>query len=190
MRPTLDNNINPDLFKEYYWLKEELTAFCKSHALPRSGSKQNLTDRIHHYLKFGEILKAPRANRSRKATLPSKITLDAKIPPNYKNDEAHREFFKTTIGSHFKFNVVFMNWMKSHSGCSYQEAIEEWKRIDAAKKAGKKFPIAGQFEYNQYTRDFFADNPTLNRQDAVACWKYKKSLPGSNKYEKSDLQAL
>jgi hypothetical protein len=26
--------------------------------------------------------------------------------------------------------------------------------------------------------------------DAIACWKYKKSLPGSNAYERSDLAAI
>ena len=190
MRPNLDSSLNPEQFKDFYWLKEELTAFCKQYGLPKSGSKQELAERIYHYLKFGEILKVTTRGVTRQPAGSGQITLDAKIPENYRSDEAHRTFFKNTIGSHFKFNVIFMNWMKANAGKSYQNAVDEWRRIDAEKKAGKKFPISNQFEYNQYTRDFFADNPTMSRQEAIACWKFKKSLPGSNKYEKSDLQIL
>ena len=50
--------------------------------------------------------------------------------------------------------------------------------------------IGKQFEYNTYIRDFFADNPQRTLKDAVACWKYKKSLQGHNRYERSDLVAI
>ena len=53
-----------------------------------------------------------------------------------------------------------------------------------------KSSIDGQFEYNTYIRDFFEDNKGLSLDDAIKCWKYKKSLPGSNKYEPSDLSIL
>lgn len=50
--------------------------------------------------------------------------------------------------------------------------------------------IDKQFEYNTYIRDFFADNSSKTLEDAIRCWKYKKRLPGHNRYEKSDLAAL
>ncbi len=80
--------------------------------------------------------------------------------------------------------------MKANFGKTYKEAVKEWNRIFEEKKAGKKYTISSQFEYNQYTRDFFKDNPDMKRSDAITCWKYKKSLSGSNKYEKKDLSIL
>lgn len=47
-----------------------------------------------------------------------------------------------------------------------------------------------QFEYNTYIRDFFEDNQGRSLEEAITCWKYKKSLQGHNRYEQSDLVAL
>ena len=54
----------------------------------------------------------------------------------------------------------------------------------------KKTEIGKQFQYNQYIRDFFENNKDKSLDDAIKCWKYKKSLRGHNKYEKSDLVVL
>ncbi len=129
--------------------------------------------------------------KSGKRTLgKSPITLKTRLEESYKNDALNRAFFKLVIGERFKFNVVFMEWVKQNSEMTYQEAVNEWLRIEKDKKSGKKQKIGSQFEYNQYTRDFFGANPTRKRNDAIKCWKYKKGLPGSNKYEDSDLKAL
>ena len=53
-----------------------------------------------------------------------------------------------------------------------------------------KTEISGQFEYNTYIRDFFADNPGKSLHDAIVCRNYKKGLPGHHRYEQSDLRAL
>ena len=57
-------------------------------------------------------------------------------------------------------------------------------------KKTTKTTIDRQFEYNTYIRDFFADNSGKKLEEAIACWKYKKKLPGHNRYEKEDLVAL
>ncbi|MDA3847801.1 MAG: DUF6434 domain-containing protein [Vallitaleaceae bacterium] len=190
MRPELDLKISEEVFLDYYWLKEELVDFCKRNNLPRSGMKKELTDTIAHYLKTGEILRGEKEKSIKKSVMPSALSLDTIIPVSYKNDENHREFFKQVIGSHFKFNVSFMNWMKQNDGKTYQVAVNEWLRIEREKKDGKKVIISSQFEYNQYTRDFFNANSDLNREAAIICWKYKKSQAGSNKYEDRDKDIL
>jgi hypothetical protein len=192
MRPALTKNIPLESFRDYYWLKAELSAFCRNNQISPSGSKKEIQDRIEHYLKTG--IKPGKRNRknalkSRDKTEES-ISLEKQIQANYRNDKFHREFFKSIIGKRFKFNVPFMNWMKSNSNKTYQQAVDEWLRIEIEKKAGKKNKIAPQFEYNQYTRDFFSANPSKTRKDAIRCWKYKKSMPGTNTYEISDLAAL
>jgi hypothetical protein len=37
------------------------------------------------------------------------------------------------------------------------------------KKSGKETIIGKQFEYNQYTRDFFENNPKLSKEDCIKC---------------------
>ncbi len=190
MRPKLNIKTDAEEFINFYWLKEELFSFCKNTDLPTSGSKDVLTQRIYEYLRTGNIITQTIKSENKKKTVISPLSLDSKIPEGYRNDERHRTFFKSEIGDHFKFNVLFMNWMKDNSGKTYREAISEWNRIIAEKKQGKKIEISSQFQYNQYTRDFFNENTNAKRDDAIKCWKYKKSLPGHNKYEKGDLVAL
>lgn len=190
MRPELDLNIDAEVFFNYYWLKEELYAFCKKYDLPRSGSKDELKQRIYTYIKCGKVISPQKKSSKKVESSNEPLTLESIIPEGYKNDEKHREFFKSVIGEHFKFNVPFMNWMKSNHGKNYKDAVDQWQKIVDEKKRGVKTEISSQFQYNQYTRDYFSDNPGATREDAIKCWKYKKSLPGHNRYEKSDLEIL
>jgi hypothetical protein len=190
MRPDLNNKTDYDIFMDYYWLKEELLRFCKEYGLPGSGKKEEITYRIYHFLKTGEVLKVQNNSSVRKNAENQQICLSNPIPHDYKNDTRHRNFFKSVIGNHFSFNLPFMEWMKENTGRTYQEAIDQWIRIYNEKKTGKKYEIDSQFEYNQYTRDFFAANQKADRAAAIKCWKYKKSLPGHNRYEDSDLIIL
>lgn len=190
MRPLLDNKTDAEEFINFYWLKEELFSFCRTYDLPANGSKDEMTKRIYEYLKTGKISTPTTKRRIALLTVNAPLYLDSTIPEGYTNDETHRAFFKAEIGDHFKFNVPFMNWMKENYGKTYKEAISEWNRILVEKKQGKKIEISSQFQYNQYTRDFFNANPEAKRDDAIKCWNYNKSLPGHNKYEEDDLVAL
>ena len=118
-----------------------------------------------------------------------RITDDTIIEENLACSETHRAFFIQRIGKGFSFNVPFQKWLKANAGKTYREAVEAYCRILEEKKNGKT-AIAAQFEYNTYIRDFFASNHGRSLEDAIVCWKYKKSLPGHNRYEKSDLIAL
>ena len=106
---------------------------------------------------------------------------------NFKCSEDKRAFFEKEIGSGFKFKVKFQKWLKSNPDKTYREAIEAYHEIQSSKEKTK---IDKQFQYNQYIRDFFEDNDDKSLDDAIKCWKYKKSLKGHNRYEKSDLRAL
>lgn len=189
MRPKLNRDIDVKDFLDFYWLKSELVDFCKENILPYTGSKKDMTETIKYFLETGEVLKVKKKKESCSSSN-FEISLNSKIPLNSKTDQKHRLFFKSVIGNFFKFNVTFMDWMKKNSGKTYEEAVKEWHKIDKEKKQGIKRDISPQFEYNQYTRDFFNDNPNLTREDCIKCWKYKKSLAGNNKYETDDLNCL
>ncbi len=186
-RPALDKNLDSGTFRKFYYLKEELVDFCRKNGLPVSGGKMEITDRIAAFLESGEVLQ-PSVKPKAKNSIGG-ITLDMKIEPDFVCSEKHRAFFREHIGQSFSFNVAFQKWLKSHTGKTYGEAISAYGEILAEKKKNKT-TIDPQFEYNTYIRDFFADNAGSSLEDAIRCWKYKKSLPGRHRYEKADLSAL
>ena len=186
-RPKLNKELDAATFRSFYYLKQELADFCKENGLPTSGSKIELTDRIAYFLDTGKVQKP--SPRRISAVMIGTLTEDAVIDPNIVCSEKHRAFFCKKIGKSFSFNVPFQKWLKANAGKTYGDAIRAYYQIQEEKKQTKT-EIDGQFEYNTYIRDFFADNPGKSLHDAIVCWNYKKSLPGHHRYEQSDLRAL
>lgn len=186
-RPELNIELDTVTFRSFYYLKQELIDFCRENRLPASGSKAELTDRIAYFLDTGSVLK-PTAERKTAVSIGT-LTEDTVIEPNIVCSEKHCAFFSEKIGKSFSFNVLFQKWLKANTGKTYGDAIRAYYRILEEKKQTKT-EIGGQFEYNTYIRDFFADNPGKNLHDAIVCWNYKKGLPGHHRYEQSDLCAL
>lgn len=182
----LTKNLSPDEFKEYYFLKDELKDFCRLEGLKVSGSKKDLENRIIHYLSTGEMLEEPVVKEVPNNSH-STIKLDSKLGENFKCGQDKREFFEKEIGKTFKFKVKFQKWLKANPDKTYREAIDAYFEIQNSKE---KTNIDKQFQYNQYIRDFFNDNDDRSLEEAIKCWKYKKSLKGHNRYESSDLVAL
>lgn len=185
-RPELRKGLDGTTFRGYYYLKEELADFCRVNGLPTSGGKEELTERIAHYLHTGEVIQAKTAVRAKAAV--GVIAEDMAIEPNFVCSERHRAFFREKIGPGFSFPVAFQKWLKDNTGKTYAQAIEAYHQIMAEKKTGATV-IDRQFEYNTYIRDFFADNPGKSLAQAIACWKYKKARQGHHRYERSDLTA-
>ena len=184
--PKLTQNLKPEEFKEYYFLKEELKDFCRSEGLKVGGSKEDLEKRVVHYLATGEELKEPKVRQSSKETV-TEISLDSKLGENFKCSEDKRAFFEKEIGSGFKFKVKFQKWLKANPEKTYRDAVAAYHEIQ---NSDEKTEIGKQFQYNRYIRDFFKNNDDKSLDDAIKCWKYKKSLKGHNKYEDSDLKVL
>ncbi len=182
----LTKDLDSQEFKQYYFLKEELKDFCRSEGLKVSGSKEDLENRIVYYLETGEELKEP-ITKQYSSTTVSEITLDSKLGENFKCSEDKRAFFEKEIGSGFKFKVNFQKWLKSNPDKTYRDAIDAYYEIQNSNEATQ---IGKQFQYNQYIRDFFRHNENRSLDDAIKCWKYKKSLKGHNRYEESDLEIL
>ena len=186
-RTSLDIKLDSKTFKEYYYLKEELIDFCRKNNLQTTGGKLELTERIAKFLDTGE--RTYETHNARKTAIIDEITLDTIIEENFVCSEKHRAFYKEQIGNSFSFNVAFQKWLKSNAGKTYQDSIIAYHQILEDKKKNKT-TIDRQFEYNTYIRDFFNDNKDKSLEQAIKCWKYKKSLKGHNKYEKDDLKIL
>jgi len=80
-RPELDNNIDSKIFKEYYYLKEELIDFCRKNNLQTTGSKLELIERISNFLDTGK--RTYKTHTTRKTKIIGEITLDTIIEENF-----------------------------------------------------------------------------------------------------------
>jgi len=185
MRPKLTKHTSIQSFKNYYWLKTELQILCRENGISVTGSKQEIADRIEVFLKTGEIESPIRKqNVKRNIQLLEELSLDTVITENHRCSQSVRAFFKTVIPN-FHFSTYIQNYFKNNTGKTYRDVVDAWYEEEERKKAPtytKK--IAPQFEYNQFTRDFFADpkNRGKSRTDAIEAWNKIKKLPGSNRY--------
>lgn len=186
-RPPLNKQLSSVTFRNHYYLKEELVAFCKQEIIQTTGNKVELTNRIAHFLETGEKLTTKRIKKSKNNI--NELALTDFIETNFICSEVHRSFYKKHIGKTFSFNVKFQQWLKQNAGKTYQESIEAYFEILKNKKTTQT-SIDLQFEYNTYIRDFFKANKGLSLNDGIRCWKYKKNISGPNKFEMSDLDVL
>lgn len=177
-RPDLDSALSAEDFLDFYWLKDELLAFCRAHYLPTSGSKADLTERISHFLGTGELPASFGKPRQPKAIMPQSFTRETLIEPGWRCSQALRQFFEQELGRTFHFNSFMRDYITQRGiGHSLDEAIAGW-RESKSKPAGSG-EIGRQFEYNQFTRDYFKANPHANREDVVRKWKKKRSKRAS-----------
>ena len=103
--------------------------------------------------------------------------------------EAHRAFSAEKAGKGFSFCVPFQKWLRANAGKTCGDAVQAYHQILEEKKTHPS-TIDRQFEYNTYIQDFFADNPGRSLEEAIACWKHRKSQRGAHRYERTDLEAL
>ena len=186
MRPALEKELKANEFRDFYWLKEELQTFCKEHGMSASGSKIEIKDRISIFLETGEIQKPMRKRSSSLQEIKlEELSLDTVIIENHRCSQVVRDFFKSVIPK-FHFSTYIQSYFKENVGKTYQDVLDAWYEEEERKKdPSYKRQIGSQFEYNQFTRDYFADpkNNDKNRDDAIEAWDVIKALPGSNKYK-------
>jgi SAP domain-containing new25/Domain of unknown function (DUF6434) len=171
-RPELTANLSADEFARWYWLKEELLQFCRGQHLAVGGSKPALSERVAAHL-AGQNAPAPQTVR-RTGEMPSTFALSTVIGVGWRCGPALGAFMRLHCGSGFRFNAAVRNFIHTQSGRNLAEAVQCY-RLSVARDAPVSEIIA-QNEYNQHTRDFFAQNPNATRQQAVAAWHAKRAL--------------
>lgn len=185
MRPKLTKELTVTDFQLYYWLKEELQTFCRENGISASGSKQEISERIALFLETGEIQKPSRKEKCSNAKIiQNDLSLETVIVKNHRCSQEVRTFFKSVIPN-FHFSTYIQNYFRENVGKTYMDVIHAWnEEQQRIKDPTYKTEIAPQFEYNQFTRDYFADpnNKDKSRKDAINAWNAIKKLPGSNKY--------
>ena len=191
MRPALHKELDIEEFQNYYWMKEELQAFCRDNGLSAAGSKIDITERIAVFLKTGERLEPPSRKRqpARNGRVETELSLDTVISEDHRCSQQVRAFF-TSVIPNFHFSTHIQQFFRENVGRTYRDAADAWQAEEERKKDPfyKKDKLAPQFEYNQFIRDYFADpyNQGRKREDAIQAWKAIKSMPGDNKYRPAE----
>lgn len=189
-RPRLTASTPVDDFVSWYWLKKELQQFCREQGLSTGGSKQELQSRIATFLKTGRAGKTTYRPAPQKATRPNEegLSLDAVIPTGFTCTREARDFLIAHAGKAFKYTVMLQRYLKANPGITFRQLITEWLRQTKLKKAGTKHDIDEQFEYNRFTRDYFADpkNHWKSRKDCIAAWYTVRNARGTRKYRLSE----
>jgi hypothetical protein len=193
-RPNIDTIKTGKELKRWYWLKEELVAYCQHKGLSYVGVKFDMLERIATSLDKGtaptKSKTTPIKARSTFDWHAASLALNTLITDSYKNTQNVRRFFQQHCGQKFHFSIPFMAFMKNNCGKTLQQAIDEWQRLNKQQKDKNfKSEIPAGNQYNQYIRDFFADNPNMTIEQARHFWKLKKGLPlGRHVYERKDLK--
>jgi hypothetical protein len=191
-RPNIFDIETGNELKRWYWLKQELVAYCKLKKLSYTGTKFDILESIAIALDKG-IAKSPKKMAKTNSDFvwsKSLLSLDTVITDSYTNGPNTRKFFKQYCGNKFHFSIPFMAYMKNNCGKTLQDAINEWHRLNEQRKDKNfKSEIPKGNQYNKYIRDFFADNPNMTIEQVRHFWKLKKSLPlGIHIYDRSDLE--
>lgn len=193
-KPAIETITQSADLKRWYWLKTDLIAEAKRRGLKTSGAKFEILDRIAYFLDTGliaEVEKVAKEKRSQFDWHSQALTPATVITNSYKNTQNVRRFFHSEIGKSFKFNIEFMAWIKANNGKTLADACIEYREMKQ-REAGPNFQskIEPHNQFNQYTRDFLADHPTLGMDDVRRVWALKIAMPsetGRHVYEKSDL---
>lgn len=192
-RPNITDIKTGEELKRWYWLKQELLDYCKLKNLSLAGSKFDILERIANTLdNVKTVISKPSISKEQKSKFDwhkEVLSPTTVITNSYKNTQNVRRFFLQHCGEKFHFSIPLMDFMKNNCGKTFQDAINEWKRLTELSK-GKNFKsnIPEGNQYNKYVRDFFADNPDMTLDQARHYWKLKRSLPlGRHFYEKTDL---
>ena len=180
-------------FNRWYWLKAEMVEICQAMGLPAHGRKFDLRDRIMYALNH-EGAEKPESEETQPLSnfnwAKAALTPETRITDNVTFGPNFRRFMQGRVAGRFRCFASFMDWVKANPGRTLQDAVSEYER-QSHENRHKRGPIADNNMYNQYTRDFLADNPDRTPADARKYWLLKKQLPtedGFVRYRATDLE--
>jgi SAP domain-containing new25/Domain of unknown function (DUF6434) len=188
-QPTAKPPLAPDMpvedFTGHYWLMAELTEFAARLGISTRGPKPELGARIERRLRGLPAPPEP-PRRQQQGPRDSDTPLRRDTPVvNYRSDDKTRAFFHQQIGPSFHFTYHLNQFRRAHQNLTYGDLVDEWLAEQQRRKDPTYRPsIAAHGEYNQYIRDFFADerNKGASLRDAVASWNAARERPGDRRY--------
>ena len=172
-RPALSASISAQEFSRWYWLKTELSAFARASGLPTAGGKEDLAARIGAHLDgLGQpALPGKPPSGMQLSGPPDAATL---VPRGQRCSQLLRGWFEEQLGSGFHFDAHMRGFFAAADGTStLHDALDH---RHSTRSAGATV-IGRQFELNQFTRDWFVENPEGTRGQMNAAWQRHRALP-------------
>jgi hypothetical protein len=170
-RPEFTPHLSADEFLRWYWLKEELAAFCRLLKISTAGSKPEMTLRIAACLAGNPITVKPRPVRS--GAMPKQFAMTTTIGAGWRCSPGLGAFFKSQCGNGFRFNVAMRDFIHTQAGRTLEEAVACYRQSVAP--GAPKTTIPPQLEYNRHTREFYEKYPGATRQQVLDAWWAKRS---------------
>lgn len=183
-RPPLTADLSAGDFRANYWTMAELKQAAKQLDLSPAGPKPELTARIERRLRGLPDRPPPSRATGGQRDSEQPLTRDTPVV-DYRSDDATRAFFEREIGPHFHFSYHLNQFRKSRDDLTYGDLVDEWvAEHERRKDPDYRAPIAEHGVYNNYIRDFFADerNRGASLRDAVTSWNATRDRPGGRRY--------
>lgn len=173
-RPALDPAMMGAELDRWYWLRAELVAFARVLGVPTGGGKVDVQRRVAAHLD-GRPEPAPVRSRPRaSAQLTGPLDATTVVPRGQRCSQPVRAWLAAQVGAGFRFDETMRSWFAEADGTTtLGDAVAHWH---ATRDDGPK-PIAPQFEYNRFTRQWRADHPDGSRADLLAAWHAHRSTP-------------
>ncbi|WP_454086170.1 DUF6434 domain-containing protein [Georgenia sp. Marseille-Q6866] len=151
--------------RRWYWLRTELQELAAALGVSRSGGKEELLFRVTAALDGEPVpAPAPRPRTARQLTAP--VGPETVIPPGQRCSQVLRAYFIDAVGPGFHFDEHMRHFVAHGEGRALGEAVEHWYRT----RDEPPGEIGRQFEYNRFTREWFAANPGGTREQCQEAW--------------------
>ncbi len=157
--PAVSSTLTVEQFRQHYYDKKGLVAFCRRKGIATQGLKEDLNQRIEHYLKTGTVIR--KANAFKMTRLPDSqrglLCRETRVR-HYKSDPATRRFFQSQLGDFTGFSAYVQKWIKSRLAngdvFTYGDAIDEHIRYMSLKSKGRVLSVThDSCQYNPFFMD-------------------------------------
>ncbi|MDN5897932.1 MAG: SAP domain-containing protein, partial [Psychrobacter sp.] len=186
----LTKNILVHEFKQRYYDKKELMAFCRLVGISTVGLKSDLNTRIEQYLNTGQITAVKPKKFSIVPDSQSKLSPE-KIVVNYKSDLSTRRFFEKNLPEFTGFSALVQKQIKQRLAegevFTYGDVLN-MHRDFLTKKAltkaeGKPTKVAhNACQFNQFSIDYSYDpSPKVHRINDA--WRLVRDYAGDKTYQ-------
>jgi hypothetical protein len=183
-RPELSPALTAQEFSAWYWLKEELVAFCRTSRLSPTGMKLELGKRIQEFLEGRAASREPSIRR-KDGAMPADFTVDTTIGEGWRCSPRLGAFLREATDGSFRFNAEVRELIHHGYGKTLAEVIACYR--SSVRAARTKAAIPKQLEYNQPFRDYSLSNPGATRELAIAAWWRKRGQRRRADLAESDL---
>ena len=172
--PDVDEVKRPEEIADWYWTREQLNSIARRMGVSRSGSKQDVADRLLAHLRgepFDAVASSRRSSSGPKIAL-SDINPDLPIPPGQRMDAVLRAWMVEQVGPSFRFDGHMRDFLSNADGATFGDLADHWSATRDLPRA-----VGDQFEYNAFTRAFHEAHPGASRADVLAAWREYVATP-------------